>query len=498
LSTSAVRINSDANTLTLNNTITNGAIDLTIGGAGDCVVSNVIGSGAGAFTKDGAGTVNLNATNTYTGVTTVNAGSVLLGANQALSNNLVINVGTFDVTASNYSLSLTGNFTNSGTFNARNGTVTFNGASAQTVAGTVDAAFYNLTMNNSSTGVAIGLNTSVTNTLNFNDGNLTTQGYTLTIGNTSANGSITNADASKYIIAYNNAGTIGSVKRNVNSNASYDFPIGDNANYTPQTITLNSNGGLTTASITSYTKASKITEMASDVTTYINREWVNSSSGITSPNYDVEYTYVGTDVVGTEADLLPVNYESTANWQKPTGSLFTTGSEAGTGTVNTGSKKLTWTGISKLARLTAAGNSAVPLPVMFVDVNAKIAHNQVKIVWITAYEINNQYFTIEISKDGIHFDSIGVVQAEVNTSFQKQYSFMFDCRENTVHYFRIKQTDLDGKFSYSKMIVIGNETNNKEIIGIYNLQGQEVEATRINGLLLIKYSDGSVEKVWKR
>lgn len=495
LSTSATRINSDANTLTLSNTITNSNIDLTIGGSGDCVVSNVIGSGSGAFTKDGSGTVYLNATNTYTGETIVNNGTVLLGANQVLSNNLTINAGTFDVTASNYNVSLTGNFSNDDTFTARNGTVTLNGNTNQSIGGTVDAAFYNLTLNNSSTGATLGVSTSVTNTLDLTAGKLNTQGYELTIGTNASNGNITNGNASNYIIAYDNSGTIGEVKRMVNSNTVYDFPIGDNSNYTPIAVTLNSNSGLSNASVSMHTNPATISEMSPAITTYIARNWVTSQSGITSPDYDVSYTYVAGDVTGTEADILPVNYYGTSDWQKPTGSLFTTGTEVGAGSINTGTKSLSWTGISSMRKLGGAGNTSVPLPVDFIQFTASKQGENVKLNWLTASEKNNDYYTIEKSVDGIEFEEIGNVKGSNNSNQVISYLYLDNNVNENLLYYRIKQTDFDKKFSYSNIISIKleNQVNNKTIVASYNLMGQKVTSD-YRGLVIIFFSDGSSEK----
>ena len=66
-----------AGTLTIDTSAGNafaGAFNLTIGGASNTVVNDPIATGAGTFTKDGAGTVTLAGTNTYTGLTTVSVG----------------------------------------------------------------------------------------------------------------------------------------------------------------------------------------------------------------------------------------------------------------------------------------------------------------------------------------------------------------------------------------------------------------------------------------
>ncbi|HTO51322.1 MAG TPA: autotransporter-associated beta strand repeat-containing protein, partial [Burkholderiales bacterium] len=73
----ASRINSDGGTLTISGAgNVTGALPLTVGGAGDTTISKVIATGAGTLTKDGAGTLTLSGANTYTGATTINAGTL--------------------------------------------------------------------------------------------------------------------------------------------------------------------------------------------------------------------------------------------------------------------------------------------------------------------------------------------------------------------------------------------------------------------------------------
>ena len=58
--------------------IVNGGFLLTVGGIGNATISGVIGNGAGGLTKNGTGTLTLTAANTYTGPTTLNAGTIVV------------------------------------------------------------------------------------------------------------------------------------------------------------------------------------------------------------------------------------------------------------------------------------------------------------------------------------------------------------------------------------------------------------------------------------
>ena len=96
--TGGTEIASDSGTLTLTGGMT-GAFALIIDGAGNVTFSKTpIATGAGIVTKNGAGTLTYNFPNTYTGLTTVNAGTLLYGVDNAiLSGNVTVNGGTLDI-----------------------------------------------------------------------------------------------------------------------------------------------------------------------------------------------------------------------------------------------------------------------------------------------------------------------------------------------------------------------------------------------------------------
>ncbi len=114
------RVNSDAGTLTLSGGFTGNARPLTVGGAGDTLISGVIATTSGSLTKDDAGTLTLSALNTYTGATIVSVGVVKLETADAVgaSSALTVSSGaTFDLAGFNDtvgSLAGAGSVTSSG------------------------------------------------------------------------------------------------------------------------------------------------------------------------------------------------------------------------------------------------------------------------------------------------------------------------------------------------------------------------------------------------
>jgi autotransporter-associated beta strand protein len=88
----ASRIQSDSGTLALTGNISLGANNLNLGGAGNTTIDKVI-AGTGGLTKDGVGDLRLSGANTFTGNTTISAGSVTFGANNVLANSNIVSLG---------------------------------------------------------------------------------------------------------------------------------------------------------------------------------------------------------------------------------------------------------------------------------------------------------------------------------------------------------------------------------------------------------------------
>lgn len=74
--------------------------------------------------------------------------------------------------------------------------------------------------------------------------------------------------------------------------------------------------------------------------------------------------------------------------------------------------------------------------------------------WETAQEINNAFFDIEHSNDGTHFFSIGKVNGAGTTSLPQSYRFIHSAPGSGLHYYRLAQTDIDGRISYSPIVAI--------------------------------------------
>ncbi|MDJ1470032.1 T9SS type A sorting domain-containing protein [Cytophagaceae bacterium DM2B3-1] len=110
------------------------------------------------------------------------------------------------------------------------------------------------------------------------------------------------------------------------------------------------------------------------------------------------------------------------------------------------------------ATVTATGRikngCVVALPVTFVYVRGAYTEGQVKINWATASEENNDYFTVERSTDGKEFTPIATIDGAGNSSDVLSYQFVDPSPAEGVAYYRVKQTDFDEKFAYSRVVSI--------------------------------------------
>mgnify|MGYP001604167104 FL=1 len=112
---------------------------------------------------------------------------------------------------------------------------------------------------------------------------------------------------------------------------------------------------------------------------------------------------------------------------------------------------------SNTAKATIDFSVASTLPVRFVSVSARtVNYEAVQINWVTESQVNNKQFEIQRSVEGgSNFKTIGLLfSVDEDNGSLKSYHFRDDLKGITVKklFYRIKQVDIDGKFSYSKIV----------------------------------------------
>ena len=94
------------------------------------------------------------------------------------------------------------------------------------------------------------------------------------------------------------------------------------------------------------------------------------------------------------------------------------------------------------------------LPITLLSFTGQEEKGKVKLNWETTQELNNEYFNIEHSLDGINFKKIATVNSKGNTSTGHAYEFEDNQNINGKHFYRLKQVDVDGKFTYAPIVVV--------------------------------------------
>jgi len=97
----------------------------------------------------------------------------------------------------------------------------------------------------------------------------------------------------------------------------------------------------------------------------------------------------------------------------------------------------------------------VPLYVEWAAFEATPQNGSVLLEWETSLEVDNDYFSVERSGNGVSYNPIGVVQGKGYSNRPTKYSFTDTMPLFPHAYYRLKQVDFDGQFDYSSVVYIG-------------------------------------------
>jgi len=108
---------------------------------------------------------------------------------------------------------------------------------------------------------------------------------------------------------------------------------------------------------------------------------------------------------------------------------------------------------------------ALTLPIELLNFNAYQKDNKIQLEWSTITEINNNYFTISKSKDAVNWEEVVKVDGAGNSSQILHYNIADQHPYFGTSYYRLKQTDFDGRFEYFPIIAVNS--SDKEVVNIY-------------------------------
>ncbi|MBI2271921.1 MAG: T9SS type A sorting domain-containing protein [Bacteroidetes bacterium] len=452
-----------------------GTIDMTAGGTfllpkwGGTTATTVFIPGSGTLKWENADPSSftfLQAITSFNNLVINSSGyTATLGANITITGTLNVIAGTLNTSGSNYSLTVNGNttiagtftanasaiafggdFSNSGTFTYGTSTVTFNGGSAQQLLGSSNTSFYNMTLNNAS-GLTLapsaGVITTVRNTLTLSSGKITLGAFELAIGAAGVSGSISGASSSNYIIT-NSTGKLNQYNIGTEQRTSVLYPVGINStSYTP--IALAVSGASTvdnfkvSVSQTVYSLGTSGSALTSSV---IDRTWDITEGTPTGSSLTLQPQWNAVDELGSfNRALCHVSHYTAGAW-----------SPQGSDAAASGSDPYTITSNAVTSFSPFAVSTSTILPIELLNFSASLQPGKTVLAeWKTASETNNDYFTVERSRDGINFETITIIDGLGNSSQIHNYSAFDYYPLEGISYYRLKQTDFDGKYSFSDL-----------------------------------------------
>jgi hypothetical protein len=95
------------------------------------------------------------------------------------------------------------------------------------------------------------------------------------------------------------------------------------------------------------------------------------------------------------------------------------------------------------------GGDCAILPIELLEFTAHSEKVGVQLNWTTSREIQNDHFTVERSDDGKFFTALDQIEAMGFTESPVTYRFLDETPFSGTNYYRLKQTDINGAFTYS-------------------------------------------------
>lgn len=286
-------------------------------------------------------------------------------------------------------------------------------------------------------GYTTAKNVNVAADLFLDLGSLYIGNNTLTLTTT---GSINNPSSSRYIIlGPTGKMLVKSMGQTLGARSTeFTFPIGNSTNYTP--AYLKSWG---TTNDFAIGVASGVKDYFNNVSlnqNIVNRTWnVECVNQTGFPNVELRLQWNADDEMSNfDNTACYVTHYTNNAWTKS--DLFQNGLLGG--------RSVKMTGITTFSPFSVA-DGGNPLPVELVFFKAAKKDNGALLTWETASEKNCQGYDVLVSSDGKNFEAIGYVASKNgNANFAQRYEFLDKTSRSGLVYYRLKQTDLDGKIAY--------------------------------------------------
>lgn len=361
----------------------------------------------------------------------------------------------------NSTLNYTGSSIGVAIFNASaaGNTVTYNSTSSTQAVRIPNSAstYTNLTLNNSfatSPQFTISGGLTVSGVLNMSDGNVNLNANTISLtstGSTALTHALTSAAGWMYGGTITRSFQAGTVTIGTERGL---IPIGTSTQYRPFFFSKDNVGGSTgTISLTHSDPGTTTTGLSiadsGPVTIIIrnNSAWASTLTGGTGATFRIRYGGTGMGDVTNLTHLRSMLVNSVIGTTQATTGSFTE--------PLVDRSALTVAQMSNTFYM-GSTNNASPLPIELVDFIAVQKDDKVELTWLTASELNNDYFTIErLNEKSDIFEVITKpITGKGTTNESNTYSALDASPLFGKNYYRLKQTDFDGQFSYSDVVMV--------------------------------------------
>lgn len=345
-----------------------------------------------------------------------------------------------------------GDLINNGIFIPNEGTYTFNGTNEQNISSISDISFYNLTIDNPQR-IIMNNNVIASNQLFMKNGNIIVDVTDTLILGTST------TQLGKLI--RNNGTIIGNFRRWFASRTINNvlFPIGTNDFYRPAIISFTtaptSGGTITTSFIEFDPQVTNlpINDGGFQITNYGTDGYWQMIPGdnLTGGQYNLSLYITGFQKIINGLDISNLRIIK----QNISSNQWVVNGTHQIGTWSNDYPMIRRIGMMEFGKYALAGSNN-PLPIELLYFNATANNELVELSWSTASEINNDFFTIEYSNElannGTIWTPLFMIDGAGNSNTPLIYTFidrpyLRDNNTNVVFY-RLKQTDIDGKYKY--------------------------------------------------
>lgn len=321
------------------------------------------------------------------------------------------------------------------------GTVVYAGAGAQDV---LPIVYNNLTISGSGTKQLQGA-ASVNGVLNLSGGHLALNDADLIINGSA---SIINVSSSNFVITNGNGRL---VQANIGSGGRTGdilFPVGTTtASYTP--LIINNAGATDNFSVNMapviYDGGYSGIAQTSDV---VNKTWFIDEEVIGGSDVTLTFQWNDADQLSgfSPTSVRIIHYDGSV-WE-----TMAAGSASGSGTYT-----MSASNISSFSPFGIEGEGGT-LPVELLYFKGSMKGEVAALEWATASELNNDFFTLEKTVDLEQYEKVAVVTGNGTTEERNIYQYYDNNLTPGTSYYRLKQTDFDGSFTYSDIIKVSNSS----------------------------------------